>query len=219
FFEVESPLPATEKLTFYMGGDFNVQVINPNELLAQNYAVILSRLWINTSNAQQPGIISISTNSQLSAPHIGPDFNLEESLRFPIEVNLAVTSDTSPLITQSIYSGGGNVNVNSQSNFRQNDDVFTDGGNYTAVGNELSFHPTNNVQINTDVISSADGSTTRSGNVDLISQQDIVLPTIVSGGDLNVESTQGTVSIQTSLDVAGETKITAENDISFSETS
>src|SRR5690606_24270877 len=47
----------------------------------------------------------------------------------------------------------------------------------------------------------------------------IVLPSIISGGNLNVQSQQGSVFLGETLNVVGETRITAQGDISFSDTS
>lgn len=83
--------------------------------------------------------------------------------------------------------------------------IRTGGGDLTLTAGEINF--ADNILINS--------VGTTAGNIDLISQEDIILPTIVSGGDLNVESILGSVSFSGVLNVGGDTSLSAAEDIVF----
>lgn len=102
------------------------------------------------------------------------------------------------------------VNISSESDIYADENISTLGGSLSLTGASLSFGESTTIDT-TGLVGQ--------GDILLEAVGDISLGQIASGGDVNAESVQGTVSIGRSLDVAGETKITAEDDISFSETS
>lgn len=65
------------------------------------------------------------------------------------------------------------------------------------------------------VINTSDSLDIANGDINLTSQQDVALPTIFSGGDLNVESTLGSVSFAGVVNVGGDTSLSAAEDIVF----
>ncbi|MCR6653219.1 MAG: hypothetical protein NVV73_17775 [Cellvibrionaceae bacterium] len=103
------------------------------------------------------------------------------------------------LIADSDKNGVGNVIVS--------EDFSTGGGSFSVSSVSVEMQ-----KITT--ISSIDSSSA-GGNISITVSGDLTLPGIVSGGDLYIDSSQGSVSLGESIAVAGETRINADQNINI----
>lgn len=127
-------------------------------------------------------------------------------------VDLSAGSDI--FIGEIVNNGSNTVNIaiNSGGITEFGNNIFTYGGYFEARADIIVFS-------NGAVLDSTNLPELSDGDITLIAQQDVVLPEIQSGGNLIVESQQGSVSFDNSLIVAGESRVTAKNDVWFSNTS
>lgn len=142
---------------------------------------------LNLENVNEPGTLPEITLSAAG--------NIESTLGNNAGANITLIADTD-------LDGSGTISISENFN--------TAGGSFSV--NAESFVFGGGVVINT-----TDPTGVAVGNIDLTSQQDIVLPTIVSGGDLNVESILGDISSFSALEIAGNTTLSAAGNIELSE--
>lgn len=156
----------------------------------------------NLTVISQAGNIDFNTFSSIS---VGNEFDtgaLTITAQTPGQLNLPSFTAASETIAINFSLQAGSIDIQEQ--------LITNGGNFSA--NAGSFVFANEVGINTAGLSDQSA-----GNIDLVSQQDIRVPTIVSGGNLTIESVLGNIRSSSALNVAGDTMIVAAENINLGE--